>query len=162
MGRNLFVHQRLSKHGLIKLIVAKPSISNQIDDDIVLVFLAVLCRKFASLHDIIKRVSIYMEDWAIQSSCKIRWVNSRSWFGRVSCEPNLVVDDDVDCATDLVVRKSQHLHAFVNNSLTCERSISVDKNRHHSLSVRVFQDMLERSCFAEYSRVHSFEMRWVC
>ena len=72
MGRDLFVHQGLSEHGLIKLIMSESSIAYQVDDDIILVLLSVLSSILKCLHDIIKRISIHMEDRAIQGFCKIR------------------------------------------------------------------------------------------
>ena len=83
--------------------MAVPPVTYQVNDDIVLVLLAVLCRKFKDLDDIVKRIGIHVKNWAIKCFGKIRTVNTRSRLGRVCGEPDLVVNDNVDGPTDFVV-----------------------------------------------------------
>ena len=54
------------------------------------------------------------------------------------CETDLVVDDDVDGAADVVVFQALHLECLHDNTLSSKRGITVDLDRDYLLPVFVF------------------------
>jgi len=117
---NLFIHQWLSKRRLIKFIVSKFTISDQINYDIMFKFLTIFSSSSEYVMHIIKTLSINMEDWGINRFGKIRSIVSRSSFAWNGCETNLIVDNDMNCSSNSVILQVLHLHCFINNSLSGE------------------------------------------
>ena len=73
---NYLVHERLCEGWLIKFIVTELSVSNQVNDNILLEFLTVLSGKFECSCNIIHTISVNMENWGIDRLCDIRAVVS--------------------------------------------------------------------------------------
>lgn len=65
MVLNLFIHNRLCKIRLILLIMAVPSVPNNIDEDVLLEFLSVLHRNLHALVQNVRLVSIHVDHRSI-------------------------------------------------------------------------------------------------
>ena len=59
----LFVHEWLSELGLIQLVVAHFSVTNQVDDNIMVKFLSVLSSSLKNMVHILHGVGVDVEDW---------------------------------------------------------------------------------------------------
>lgn len=99
--------------------------------------LAVLGSDREHLTDIIHRVGVDMEDWGFDRLCKVGAVDSGAGLGGVGRETDLVVHNDVDSATYLIVGKVNHLHGLINDTLASEGSITVNNEGDYSLSLLV-------------------------
>src|SRR4051812_46765561 len=98
------VHQRLSEGRLVGLVVAVFPIADKVDDNIALELSTPIGCQLADVVDSLYIVSIDVEYWSVDCLGDISAVSSRTSEPRVSCEPNLVVDNQVDCATSRVCR----------------------------------------------------------
>lgn len=103
------VHQRLGEGGLVKLVMSELSVTDQVDDHVTLELLAELRSKSESALDILHRVGVNVEDRSVDRLGNISSVDARSALAGVSCETNLVVNNDVDGATSFVVSQRLHL-----------------------------------------------------
>ena len=103
------VHQRLGEGGLVKLVMSELSVTDQVDDHVTLELLAELRSKSESALDILHRVGVNVEDRSVDRLGNISSVDARSALAGVSCETNLVVNNDVDSATSFVVSQRLHL-----------------------------------------------------
>lgn len=99
--------------------------------------LAVLCSDREHLADIIHRIGIDVEDRGFDRLGKIGAVDSRAGLGGVGRETDLIVHNDVDGATDLIVGKVNHLHGLINDTLASEGSVTVNNEGDYSLSLLV-------------------------
>lgn len=50
---------------------------------------------------------------------------------RIGGESNLIVHNDVDGTVSRVIRQVGEMHRLENNTLTTERGVSMQENRHH-------------------------------
>lgn len=93
---NFFIHFWLSKEGLILLIMAKSSITDNINEDIFFEFLSVLhCDFHASVQNI-RLIGIYVDNGCPNDFgyfCTIKWWSRLPWIGS---ESDLIVHDDMN------------------------------------------------------------------
>ena len=75
----------------------------------------------------------------------------------------MIVDYNVNAASDSVIFKRVHLEALVYNTLSCDSSITMDNNRYDLLAIFLFttEEMLLSSCTSLDTRVDSLQMRRV-
>jgi hypothetical protein len=142
--------------------VAHLSITNEVDDNIVMEFLSELSCSLKYEVNIFHTVSIDMEDWCIDSFCQIRAVSARPSFIWGSSESDLIVYNNMDSSTYGVILKILHLHRFINNTLTRESCVTVDKNWANLLSFyMITSKMLFSSYFSHNDWVDTLKMRWI-
>ena len=123
---DLLVHERLGETGLVEFVVAVLAVADQVDNHILLVGLSVSRSCLEDLVDILQAVSVHVEDWSIDCLSEIGGVHCRPSFLGSGSESNLVVHNDMDGSSNGVVREILHLHGFVDDTLSCEGSISMD------------------------------------
>ena len=99
--------------------------------------LAVLGSDREHLTDIIHRVGVDVEDRGFDRLGKVGAVDSGAGLGGVGRETDLVVHNDMDGATYLIVGKVNHLHGLINDTLASEGSITVNNEGDYSLSLLV-------------------------
>jgi len=110
--------------------VTEFSITNQIYHHIMVELLPVQsCCSKCKCH-VFNAISIYMENWRVNSFGNVRSVVSRTTFLGNSCKADLIIANDMDCSTNCVILKVLHLQGLVNNTLACDRGISMDKEWH--------------------------------
>ena len=157
------VHERLSVGWLIKLIVTHLTISDKINHDIFAEFLTILGSDAERVSNIVHGLGIHMENRCTDCSGDLRTVSARSGAVGSSCKADLVVDYNVDGATDGVVFEGLHLEALVDNTLTGDSGISVHNNRNNLLAIFVLssEEVLLSAGTTTHTRVDSLQMRWV-
>lgn len=102
-----------------------------------------------------------MENWCINRLRNVGGILTRAATPRVCRETNLIVDNDMDCAANLVVRQISHLQSFKHNTLTCHGSVTVHNDGHDFLAV-IFgatQEVLLSADATHNYRVNSFQVR---
>lgn len=100
---NLFIHQGLCERWLIKFVVTIFSITDQINNDIMIELLAILSCGGKNVMHIFKTLSINMEDRSINRFSQIRSIVSRSSFAWNCCETDLIINNNMNCSTDRVI-----------------------------------------------------------
>jgi len=132
---NLLVHKWLGKWGIVKFIVSTFPISNEVYYDVIFEFHSVLCGNCKNFCNIINAFCIHMEDWSINSLSNVCAIYSRSGFVRSSCEPDLIIDNNMDASTNSIVLEVSHLQCFIYNTLACKCSITMNSNRYDFVTI---------------------------
>jgi len=141
--------------------MAKLSIPNDVNHDILLEFHSVLSSNFTYLDDWFDIVCIYMENWCLDTFSQIWRIKSRSVLFRSCGEPNLVVYDEMNSSSYLIVVKLTHLHRFIYNSLTSKGSISMHSNSADLRSLLVSKIVLFGSYSSLKHWINSLKMAWI-
>ena len=157
------VHERLGEHGLVKLVMPKFAVSNKVDDHIIPEFLSILSSNPEDAHDVLHALSVDVEDRGIDRFSDVRAVVSRSLPIRGRGETYLVVDYDMNSASNPIISKLCHLQALKYDALPSHSCISVHNDRHDLCAcLRVASTIvLFGSCSATNDGVNSLQVRWV-
>ena len=118
VGKDWLVHHRLGESRLILLIMAKPSVTNNVNEDVAFKLLSELERHSNSSINQLRLICIYVNDGGLDwfgHICTIEASSSLSW-GR--CEADLVVCYNVNHSPDLVLFQLLHLKSLIYDSLT--------------------------------------------
>ena len=104
-----------------------------------------------------------MENRRVNTLGHIRGVDSRSCFIRCCCETNLVVHDNMDRTTDLVVFKILHLKRFKHYALPSHCCVAMHDYRHNlsSLNIASTEEVLLSSCSTHDNWVYTFKVGWI-
>lgn len=139
------------------------AIANKINNDVFVESLTVLSGNFESIRDVIHRVCIYMEDWSGDGRGNLRTVCTRPCPIRSSRESDLIVNHDMDGATNSVICKAFHLEAFIDDTLASHSCISMNHNWNDFASIFLLatQEVLLCPTSSLNARVYSLEMRWI-
>ena len=111
------------------------TVANEVNDDITAELLTILGSDTEGVSNIVHGVGIDVEDGSADSGGNLGTVSTGTGTIRGRCETDLVVDDNVDGATDRVVVEPLHLEALINDTLASDGSITMHNNRHHGLAV---------------------------
>jgi len=79
------------------------SVTDQVNNDVMLIKLSILCGNLEYIMNVFHAVSIDVENWCVNSFGKIGSVHSTSAFHRNGCETDLIVNNNVDCSTNSVI-----------------------------------------------------------
>lgn len=152
------VHLGLSEHGLISLVVSVTTVTDQIDNDILLELGPPIGSELTDESDGLGIVSIDVENGSVDSFGDIGRVRSGSTLSRVGSETDLVVENEMNRSSSSVMRKIVESHSFVNDTLTSESSVTVEEETHRSASVGVSFEVLKRLGLSENDTIFGFEM----
>mmetsp|Transcript_33529 Transcript_33529/g.96260 ORF Transcript_33529/g.96260 Transcript_33529/m.96260 type:complete len:338 (-) Transcript_33529:360-1373(-) len=128
VSRDLFVQFRLRESRLIQFVVSIATVANHINNNVFAPLVSPFHSCFQGSRDSQWIISITVEDRTSKCLSDITAVRGRSRIDRVCSESNLVVDDNVDGATNVKVGNLSQLHCLVYNTLSSNGSISVKQN----------------------------------
>jgi len=97
---NLFIHVRLSEFRFVKLVMSITTITNNINENILMKSLSVFYCEFAYSVDRFWIISIDMNNWGIKCFSNITAVERTSSINRISRETNLVIDNHMDSTSN--------------------------------------------------------------
>mmetsp|Transcript_21430 Transcript_21430/g.50390 ORF Transcript_21430/g.50390 Transcript_21430/m.50390 type:complete len:339 (-) Transcript_21430:1035-2051(-) len=161
VSADLLIHQGLSVRGLVNLVVAVAAIAHNVDDNALAELLAVHGSCLAHEVHSLDIVSVHVEDRRVDSLGHIRAVGRGARETRVRGEANLVVHDNVDGATSLVLDNVGKLHGFVHNTLASEGGVTVEKNAHSALALVISEVKVLSGSLAFNHGVDELQMRGV-
>ena len=142
--------------------MAVPPVSDEIDDDIVVIFRSVRHGKSHSRETRLRVVCVDMDDRKAEPLGEVAGVPCRPAVHRQRGKSDLIVEDDVDGAACRVPVQPAEIEGFRDHALSRESCISVDENRDHRcgipLRVLVVSGVLERPRHALHDRVHELEV----
>ena len=125
------VHARLRERGLVGLVVAVAPVADEVDDDVLLELLPELEREAHHPHRGFGVVAVHVEDRRLHHLGDVGRVHARpAELGRGG-EPELVVDDDVHGAADLVAGHLGEVERLGDHALARERGVAVHEHRQH-------------------------------
>jgi len=116
--------------------MAELPVTDQVDDNVTVEFLSELSGEFEGSLDILHRVSVDVENWRVNSLGNVGSIDTGSCLAGVSCETNLVVDNNVDGSTNLIVVERLHLQLLKDDTLTSHSSVTVHDDGNHFVSAR--------------------------
>jgi len=139
------------------------SVTYQVDYNIFAEGLAILSSILKHLSNIFHTISVNVENRGINAFSNISAVSSRSSFIRSSCKSDLIVNDNVNSSSYIVILKRLHLECLLDNSLASKGSISMNLDRYNTSSVdfRSTKEMLLSASSSTNDRVNSLKMRRV-
>lgn len=159
---NRLVHLWLSEAGLVSLVVTVSSVTDNIDNHILLESSSPVSSKGTDIVDGLDIVTVDVEDGRIDRLGNIRGVRGRTGKSGVGGETNLVVDNQVDGATSAVVGEVLHTHGLVDNTLTSKGGVTMEQDTHGrgSVSLVTFK-VLDSPGLTEDNGVFSLQVRRV-
>ncbi len=156
------VHQWLGERWLIGLVVAVLSVADHVNDNIRAELSAPIGGKLANKIDSLDIVSVNVEDWRIDGFGNIGTVSGRAGETWVGGETDLVVDNNVNGSSGRVGWETVESHSLVNDTLTGESGITVEKNTHGSVVLLlVVVVVLDSTGLSKDNWILSLQMRWV-
>ena len=154
--------QRLGVGWLVTLVVTVPSVSDEIDDDVVVIFGPVGHGEPDSRQTRLRIVGVDVDDREAESLGEVACVSCGPAVDRQRGESNLIVDDDVDRAARRVPVQPAEIEGLGNHTLPGEGCVSVDENGDHHrrilLRVLVVSGILEPPGHALHNRIHELEV----
>jgi hypothetical protein len=145
MVLDLIIHQWLGKVRHVLLIVAVPSISNDVDKDILLEALAIFNCDLHAFVENIRLISVHMDYWSIHSLRDLSTVIGRSGLVGIRCESNLIVYDDMNNSSRTIVNQILEAERLPDNTLTSNCSVSVDQYSKNPISIDLYLSLLSFS-----------------
>src|SRR5688500_2229559 len=126
---NLRVHRRLCERRLVGLVVAVPSIADQVDEEILPELRAVLDAELHHLDAGVRVFRVYVHYRNLEALREIARVMSRASIARIGRESDLIVGDDVQRAAHAIPAQRRHVERLGNDSFAGERRIAVNADR---------------------------------
>jgi len=105
MFANLFIHPRLGCRGFVGLVMATAAVAHQIDDHVLLEFVAVIHGQLRDEKDRFRVIAVHVQDGRLDHLGHICAVLGRACIVLMTGgETDLVVDDDMDGPADSKAR----------------------------------------------------------
>ena len=123
---NLAVHRGLCKCRLVLFIVSVPPVPDKVNENILFEDLSILhCHFENSIHQI-RFISVHMYYRSSHGFGQISAVETCPCFDRSSRESDLVIHNHMNYSLRGVPVKVLHLQTFINDTLACQRRVTVD------------------------------------
>lgn len=168
------IHEWLGKGRLVDFVVSESSVAHNINYNVLVELLSEHGGKLEDPADGVNVITVYVKNWRSSGFSDVGTVLSRSGvlkivreilnlqsYLRTGGKTNLVVKNNVDGTSGVVVPQARHSNSFVDYTLANKRGITVNKHWHASLAIFIALFLLFASYLSLYNRVYSFEMRWV-
>ena len=152
------VHQRLCVARVVAFVVTVTAVAHHVDHDVLVERLAVLPRQLGDLHAGLGVVAVDVEDRRLDGLGHVGAVQRRAGVQRRGREADLVVDDQVDGATDAVPADVAHRQSLGDDALAGEGGIAVDEHRQHGESTGRLDLVLLGADHAEHDRPDGLEV----
>src|SRR5690606_6637298 len=133
----------------------------QIDENVFAELLSELHRKVSGKSNRFSVITIDVQHRRIDNLGDVGTIDARTRVIVVCGEPYLIVDHKVDRTTSGVTLKSRHLYDLVNNTLSCDSSVTMDQHCHRVAEAAVIFVVNLATGIADHQRVDRFEVRRV-
>ena len=125
---DLVVHNGLSKVGLILFIVAESSISDNIDEKVLVELLSEGDGNLHALVQNVRHISVHVNNGSIDDLGDFGTVVRGPVLVGESCETDLVVEHNMDNSSSSVVHQIFELDGLINDTLTGNGSVTMDND----------------------------------
>ena len=160
------VHSWLGEHGLVDLVVTVSSVTDQINDNVGIEGLSEFSGDLGDVDNGIGIVGVDVEDRGIDDSANVGTVRRGSRVSRISGETDLVVAHEMDGPTDGIERKMAQVKSLVDDTLSSESSVTVEKHWNDSFTLKRNKILneyfykLPRHHFCRTVRPYTFQQQW--
>mmetsp|Transcript_58047 Transcript_58047/g.66891 ORF Transcript_58047/g.66891 Transcript_58047/m.66891 type:complete len:302 (-) Transcript_58047:713-1618(-) len=161
MRLDLLIHQRLGHACIVVLVVSVAAVAHKVDDNRLLELGAEVGCKLKHTNHILGTVTVHVEHRALERAAKIGAVCGASGAFGVRRETNLIVDDNVNRTTSVIVVDLRDTHRLIDDTLAREGSITVQLNGQHLLLALSAILKLGSLGLALNKRVHCLQVGWV-
>ncbi len=154
------VHQRLGDHRLVGFVVALAAKTDEVDEHVLVVFLAVFDRNFHRQQARLGVVAVDVKDRRFDHLGHIGAIQRAARVARIGRgEADLVVDDDVDRAAGSVAARLGKVERLLHHALTGNRGVAVNEHRHDLVACRIAAPVLPRAHRAFDDGIAYFQVR---
>ena len=157
-GPDAVVEDGLGEGGLVALVVPAPPVAVEVDDDVAAVALAEVEGDVDDLGHRLRLLAVDVEDRRLEHLRDVRAVGVGTRALRRRGEADLVVDDDVKRASDVVGRKLRQVERLLDDSLAGEGGVAVDQEEHRPVAQVVADPVLLGAHAAHRHRVDELEV----
>ena len=138
------------------------TVANNIEHDVFAKFLAILRGDARRKNNGFGVVAIDVKNRRFDHKGDVRTILTRTIFIRRSCEANLVVDNDMQCAAGAVADELRHLEGFHDHALPRKRTVTMQNNGHDLFGIMGLicarRHLLFRAGLTDHDRRDDFEM----
>ena len=153
---NLLVHHRLGFHGLFALVMSSPSITNELDDYILVKSHPVIRGKLRNEDYSLRIISVDMKNWGLNHFRDFSAILRRAGvFLTICSEANLIVDDDMNRPACFKSDSLRHLKRLHHNTLAREGGVSVNHDRADQIPCFITPAILSCSHGTLYDWAHN-------
>ena len=161
MARDGPVHDRLRERGVVELVVTVAAETHQVHEHVALEAHPVLDRERGGLERSLRVVGVDVEHRRVLDARDVGGVARRPHVLGRGRETDLVVDDQVERAADLVRPQLRERERLRDDALAGEPRIAVEEHREAAAAGRVAHVILARAHRPEHHRVHELEVAGV-
>ncbi|CNU75443.1 Uncharacterised protein [Mycobacterium tuberculosis] len=168
LGVDDVVHVGVGHRRVVTLVVPAAAVAQHVDDDVLLEPLSEVHRQPRHPDTRLRVVAVDVKDRCPDHLCDVGAVLAGPGILGRGGEADLVVDDDVDGAADAVARQIRQVQRLGDHTLTGERGIAMQHQRHHRerpLAVAVDASVVEQILLGPHQslqhRVDGLQMRRV-
>ena len=109
--------------------------------------------------DVLETVCIHMENRGGYNLGQVGGIHSRPRLVWAGCKSDLVIDNDMDSASDCIIPEIRHLHGLKHDTLSGKGSVTMDQNRHNFLSAHeIISEVLLSPGLTHHDWVNALEM----
>ena len=154
------IHHRLGEGRFVGLVVAVPSIADDVQHDVGGEAHAEFRRHARAEDHRLGVVAVDVQDRRLDRLRDIGAIEPRIGVRRHGGEADLVVDDQMDRAAGAVADELAHRQRLVDQALAGERRVAVHQDRHHrGPPLRVAGGVLARAHLADHDGIHRLQVR---
>ena len=157
-GPDAVVEDGLGEGGFVALVVPAPPVAVEVDDHVAAVALAEVEGDVDDLGDRLRLLAVDVEDRRLEHLRDVRAVGVGARALGRRREADLVVDDDVKRAADVVGRKLRQVERLLDDSLAGKGGVAVDEEQHRPVAQVVADPVLLGAHAAHRHRVDELEV----
>ena len=162
MGVDFGVEGGLGEVRLVALVVSVPAIANDIENDVLVEFLAEFEGELDDVSGGQGVVAIDVKDREAEGFSGSGTIASGAGVGSEGGEGNLVIDDNVDGATRAVALEAGEIEGFGHDALADESAVAVNQDGEDLFAFdRVIAVALASPGHAFHDRIYRLEVAWV-
>lgn len=150
---DFLLHKWLCELWSINFIVSIPSVPDDVNYNIPLELYPLFKSCFEGILHFNRLFCIHVDDRAVNALGQTGRIQSMSVIARCSCEPDLVVDNNVNCSPSREITQVAHLKHFIIYALTLEGCVPVKNYWNMFVSVILEQILLGNFYFLSCSHI---------
>ena len=152
------IQHRLRERRLVGFVMPILAIAPEFDERIAPKRLSEFSRSLHRPHACFWIIAVDMENRHVICLRQIRAVLTAESVLWIRGESNLIIDDHMERATDVISGEFHKVEAFRNRTLPRERRVPMDQDRNDFSSLIVSAQILLCTCATKHDSVHEFQV----
>jgi len=156
------VHHRLGNRGFVGFIMTITSITNHVDDHVLLKFFTKFDCQFGNKHTGFRVVTVYMANRRLNHSSHFCAIHRRTPVPRItSSKSNLVIDDNMYRTPGFITASLTHGKGLHYHPLAGKRGVAMDQNWQYITRGTIFESTLACTHRTFNDRINNFKVGWI-